>query len=72
MPLYQYTCTECAHEFEALVFNGEEVECPKCQSRRLDRQWGVPARPRETTALPSAGCDSSLPPCGPACRRWQG
>jgi len=51
---------------------GREVECPQCHSQRLERQWSVPAQPRhESHSLPM-GCDPSLPPCGPACRRWPG
>ena len=69
MPLYEYTCQDCEHAFETLVFNGEEVECPQCQGHRLDRQWSVPARPRgEGEALPMS-CNPNLPPCGPSfCR----
>ena len=46
-------------------------ECPQCHGRKLDKQWSVPARPKaQDSALPMGGCDPSLPPCGPACRRW--
>jgi putative FmdB family regulatory protein len=73
MPLYEYACEECGHEFEALVFSGDEPECPACRSRKLHRAMSVPAQPRSTGAsLPMGGCDPSLPPCGPACRRWPG
>jgi putative FmdB family regulatory protein len=69
MPLYEYTCLECEHAFETLVFNGEDVECPQCHGQRLDRQWSVPARPRaESEALPMS-CNPNLPPCGPSCCR---
>jgi putative FmdB family regulatory protein len=69
MPMYEYACQECSHTFETLVFPGDEVDCPQCHSRKLERQFSVPARPA-TSALPMGGCDPSLPPCGPACRRW--
>jgi putative FmdB family regulatory protein len=68
MPLYEYACKKCDHDFETLVFGDEEVECPKCQARQVVRRLSVPARPR-TEASP---CDSSLPPCGSACRRFTG
>jgi putative FmdB family regulatory protein len=67
MPLYEYTCRRCEHEFEALVFDGEAVECPECHGTRLERQWSVPARPK-TTPLPTS-CDPDAPPCGPGCCR---
>jgi putative FmdB family regulatory protein len=69
MPLYEYTCRECEHTFEALVFNGETVECPECQGRRVEQLLSMPAKPREGTSLPTA-CNSDGPPCGaPWCRR---
>jgi len=70
MPLYEYTCKQCDHTFEALVFDGEAVECPQCHAERVERLLSVPARPRSgSDALPTA-CNSSGPPCGaPWCRR---
>jgi putative FmdB family regulatory protein len=71
MPLYEYICQECDNEFELLVRGDEKPECPKCHSKKLERQLSVPARPRsESTSLP-VGCDPNLPPCGPMCRRAQ-
>ena len=69
MPLYDYSCQECEATFEALVFNGEAVACPACESERLERLLSVPAKPRaESQALPLR-CDPKLPPCGPGCCR---
>jgi putative FmdB family regulatory protein len=71
MPLYAYTCQQCDHSFEALVFDGDEVHCPQCQGQELAKQWGVPARPRTaSTALPLP-CQSDGPPCGPVCSRFK-
>ena len=72
MPLYEYACKKCEHEFEALVFRGEEAECPECQSHNLERRLSVPARPSADKAALPMGCDSSMPPCGSACRRFNG
>jgi putative FmdB family regulatory protein len=70
MPLYEFCCRQCEHTFEALVFDGDQVDCPECHGRRVDRLLSVPAKPR-AQALPLGGCgDPSLPPCGaPGCRR---
>jgi putative FmdB family regulatory protein len=69
MPLYEYVCQDCTNAFETLVLNGEEIECPQCHGRHLERQWSVPARPRsESNPLPMS-CAPSLPPCGPGCCR---
>jgi putative FmdB family regulatory protein len=69
MPLYEYTCQECEHTFETLVLNGDKVECPECHGEHLQRQWGVPAKPKaDGGSLPMA-CDPKAPPCGPGCCR---
>ena len=38
MPLYDYACKGCGHEFEALVRAGTTPECPECHSQDLERQ----------------------------------
>jgi len=70
MPLYEYVCRECAHSFEALVFNGEAVECPECHGRKLEQQLSVPGKPKVASAPLPTACKSSGPPCGPMCNRW--
>ncbi len=65
--MYEYACRECDHEFETLVYNGERVECPECQSTKLARQLSVPAKPRAES--PASACNANLPPCGPGCCR---
>jgi len=37
MPLYDFHCRTCGHEFEALVRGSESPVCPSCQSRDLER-----------------------------------
>jgi putative FmdB family regulatory protein len=37
MPLYEYICRACGHEFEALVRNGIVPPCPSCKSEELER-----------------------------------
>lgn len=34
MPIYEFTCAACGHEFDQLVFSHDtfEMKCPKCQS----------------------------------------
>lgn len=69
MPLYEYRCRKCDHAFEALVHNGESVQCPDCQSTRLERLLSMPAKPPAATSLPVSGCATDRPPCGPGCCR---
>lgn len=68
MPLYEYACQDCDHTFEALVFNGETVECPECHGEHLERLLSVPNARVESTPLP-VNCPPSKPPCGPGCCR---
>jgi putative FmdB family regulatory protein len=37
MPLYEYECLECRHQFEALVRTGDVPACPACKSVELAR-----------------------------------
>jgi len=71
MPLYEYSCQKCDHQFEELVFGDEPVACPKCLSAKLERLISVPGRPRVDAgsgSLPMT-CRREGPPCGPQCRR---
>ena len=74
MPMYEYACQDCQHAFETLVLGDEDdVECPECHSKKLEKQWSVPARPRTTSSSLPMGCSNSdAPPCGPSCGRWPG
>ena len=60
MPLYDYACRRCDHEFEALVSSAEEeVECPECHSRHIKRALSVPAKPRSESTRPAHGLQSA-------------
>jgi putative FmdB family regulatory protein len=38
MPIYEYVCLDCEKVFETLVLNSrEEVCCPYCDSKRLEK-----------------------------------
>lgn len=41
MPLYEYACKGCAHQFEALVRGSETPECPACHATALERKLSV-------------------------------
>ena len=32
MPIFEYVCKECDHQFEALVYGKQKAECPKCHA----------------------------------------
>jgi putative FmdB family regulatory protein len=37
MPIYEYRCRVCRHEFEALVRTGDTPACPSCAAADLER-----------------------------------
>lgn len=37
MPIYEYECRGCGHEFEQLVRSGDTPACPSCRSQDLRR-----------------------------------
>lgn len=37
MPLYEYRCSACQHQFEQLVRVDDVPACPVCQSSSLER-----------------------------------
>ena len=73
MPIYEYVCLKCKHEFEALVRNSKsepEGGCPKCHSARLKRKLStfsasVPASGNSCAA--AADCPHASPACGCGC-----
>ena len=37
MPLYDFVCRACQHQFEALVRGSDAPTCPECRSQDLER-----------------------------------
>jgi putative FmdB family regulatory protein len=37
MPIYEYECRGCGHQFEMLLLKDMVAECPSCQSRELEQ-----------------------------------
>jgi len=44
MPIYEYHCPSCGHDFETLVRGDTRVMCPGCGGARLDRRMSVTAK----------------------------
>jgi putative FmdB family regulatory protein len=68
MPIFEYVCKECQHEFEALVFGKDKAECPKCQSKKLEPQlsvFAVSAKGNSAPAMSAGPCGSCGHPDGP-------
>jgi putative FmdB family regulatory protein len=68
MPIFEYICQDCQHEFEALVFGRDKARCPKCESRKLTPRLSVFATSTKGSAnMPASGggCGSCGDPRGP-------
>ena len=37
MPIYEYKCRKCSHEFEKLVRNNETPACTQCEATEVDK-----------------------------------
>ena len=42
MPIYEYTCKSCEHQFETLVRSGDAPVCAACGSADLERLLSLP------------------------------
>ena len=43
MPIYEFACKKCGHEFEELIRGGEQPACPACGQGGVERQMSVPS-----------------------------
>jgi putative FmdB family regulatory protein len=56
MPIYEFTCKKCKHDFEELIFNrSEKVACPECGSKKVVRAMSVFSHSSGGTYRSSAG-----------------
>jgi putative FmdB family regulatory protein len=64
MPIFEYACRACGHEFETLVRSMETPACVRCASPALDKKLSVFAAQKTADAAP-APCGSCGHPGGP-------
>ncbi len=74
MPIFEYHCKQCEHQFEKLVFGQECPECPECNSSdvcKLMSACGFVTKGAggQTVSASSSSCGgctaSSCAGCGP-------
>ena len=42
MPIFEYHCSQCEHDFEKLVLrSSEKIACPKCSSKKVTRRMSA-------------------------------
>jgi len=43
MPIFEYKCQACSHQFEKIVRHGEKPEaCPECGAAQLEQLLSIP------------------------------
>jgi putative FmdB family regulatory protein len=68
MPIHEYACRSCHHEFETLVRAAETPSCESCGSTELDKKLSVFATQGGAPEAPM-GCGTCGDPRGPgACK----
>lgn len=67
MPIYEYACKGCGHEFETLVRSSSTPDCPHCSSTDLEKKLSVFATASSTSDAPAAAgpCGTCGNPGGP-------
>jgi len=68
MPIFEYTCTHCSREFEAIVHAGTRPACPSCGATRLEKRLSVFAVGASTDTAarePASPCGTCGDPRGP-------
>ena len=41
MPIYEYACPSCGHEFEYLIMGSESPACPECGAEKLEKKLSL-------------------------------
>jgi len=60
MPIYEYGCNKCGHEFETLVRSSTVPDCPNCHSTSLDKKLSTFA----TAGASAQEGPADVGPCG--------
>ncbi len=75
MPIHEYACHSCGHEFEKLVRSSDVPDCPQCGGTDLHRKLSVFATNTSADAPPAmaaAPCGSCGHPGGPGACQFSG
>jgi putative FmdB family regulatory protein len=66
MPIHEFTCEECNHEFEYLILSPKDPDpqCPKCGKQKLKKLMSAGCvRPQ---GIPSGSGGFAPPKCAPS------
>lgn len=65
MPIFEYACRACGHEFETLVRGAETPSCASCGSPELEKKLSVFAAQKAAVPAAPAPCGACGRPGGP-------
>ena len=65
MPIFEYACRACGHEFETLVRAADTPSCASCGSEVLDKKLSVFSAQNGDPEPASAACGTCGHPGGP-------
>jgi len=65
MPIYEYACNQCGHEFEKLVRPGAAPDCPICHSTELGKKLSVFTAAGASSQAVAGPCGMCGNPDGP-------
>lgn len=75
MPIFEYRCSGCGREFEALVRASTQPACPQCGSAQVDKLLSVFATASSSSsqeaAFPASPCGGCGSPGGPGSCQFQ-
>jgi putative FmdB family regulatory protein len=64
MPIYEYICDDCHLHYERIVMSaGQEIDCPKCASKRHTLQLSVFSAGKSANGTSSSGASSDPGGC---------
>jgi putative FmdB family regulatory protein len=66
MPIFEYSCKKCNHQFERLVLGSDEQmpECPKCHGNHVEKLMS--AASIRAHGIPTGSGGFSEPACKPS------
>jgi len=65
MPIYEYHCRGCGHDFETLVRGSEIPACARCSGEDLEKKLSVFAAPASQPEFAPGPCGTCGNPNGP-------
>lgn len=70
MPIYEFACKKCGHEFEDLVVDSSPCICPACGSTDTEKMMSASARHKKGDGY--ADTSYSAPSSGSGCAGCSG